>query len=219
MASEYQCPFCRSIIALQDVNVATDVALCRACGQSAPFSAVNGMAGFRLDEFNQPPRWTRVEEEIGGGTTIIYRRPSPALIFLVPFTAFWSGGFVFVSIKHLKESGFNPHQLFFALPFIIGSIALLGIITFLLLGKWRITLRHGRGMVSVGVAIFRWTRYFDYNRATMVGLRPTNVQVNNVNQLGVWVQTDGEEFVFGSLITEDAKKFIAATILNAKAKV
>ena len=48
MASEYKCPSCGAAISLDDVNVAKDIALCRACGRSTAFSVISGAAEINL---------------------------------------------------------------------------------------------------------------------------------------------------------------------------
>jgi hypothetical protein len=161
-----------------------------------------------------------MEEGFGGETSIIYRRVSPILLFLVPFTALWSGGSMYgIYGNQIREGKFDLGQSLFGIPFLIGTLVLLGIIAYLTFGKWTIALDRGQGSVFVGLGPFGWTRHFSYNRNTLVSMRMTNVQVNEQPQKGILVRTDDVDFVFGSLLKEDAKRFIAAAILQQVEKV
>jgi len=91
---------------------------------------------------------------------------------------------------------------------------MLSIVTFLLVGKWRISLKRGGGTVFVGVGKLGWKRTFSYNRESLVSMRMTNVQVNGVSQKGICIHNDAKDFVFGTMLKEDAKQFIAATIMQ-----
>jgi hypothetical protein len=211
---------CRSVIAADDVNVATDIALCRACGKPSAFSVVSGLADISLESLNKPPRWIKVNRDPRGGKTIVYRRVSPALLFLIPFTALWSGlSMWFIYGAQFRKGQFDLAQSLFGLPFLIGTLILLTAITHLLFGRWEIALRSGAGTVFVGVGPLGWTRHFTYNRQSLVSLRTTNVSVNDVPQKGILVRTRETDFVFGATLHEEAKRFIAASIMKAVTEV
>ncbi len=216
MESQYKCPLCGGNIAVDDVNVATDIALCRSCGKTSAFSMVSGVSELPLDPLQDIPRGVRIENDFRGGMTITYRRISPALLFLIPFAAFWSGGSMWgIYGTQFVKGRFDIGQTLFGIPFLIGTIVLLSIVAFLLLGKWRITLADGGGAVFVGVGTVGWTRYFTYNRDSVVTMRMTAVQVNHVPQKGILVRTDGRDFVFGAMLRDGVKQFIAATMMKA----
>jgi DNA-directed RNA polymerase subunit RPC12/RpoP len=152
MQAEYKCPFCRAEIAPEDVNVATDVALCRSCGRTISFSIISGSAGISRDILLRPPRGIRVDHDAKGGTVITYRKLSSSLLFLIPFTAFWSGMSMWgIYGRQISKGHFDLNESLSGLPFLIGTIVLLGIIIFLLFGKWTITLWNGKGSVVAGV--------------------------------------------------------------------
>jgi len=219
MCTELRCPRCRAVLATDDVNVATDLTLCRACGATTPYSAVVGSSRISPDCLLTPPRWIRVEPSFRG-RTIIYRRVSPALLVLIPFTAAWSG-FSLCGIygDQLREGRFDLGQSLFGLPFLLGTVVLLGVIALLWVGQWRITLERGRGSVFVGVGPIGWTRRFTYDRDTLVYLRATDVRVNDRPQQGICVRTGDQELVFGSLLKQEAREFIAASIMKEASEV
>jgi hypothetical protein len=215
MQNDYACPFCQAHIPIEDINVATDIALCRACGRTTSFSLACEATDISKNCLNNPPRHIRLEEGFGNETSIVYRRISPLLLFFVPFTALWSGGSMFgIYGTQIRDGKFDLGESLFGIPFLFGTVILLGIIAFLAFGKWIISLDRGQGSVFVGVGPFGWTRYFTYNRNTIVSMRITTVRINEQPQKGILVRTDDVDFVFGALIKDDAKRFIAAVILQ-----
>ena len=220
MQSQYICPLCRSVIAADDVNVATDLALCRSCGRTSSFSMVSGASEISLDSLQKPPPSISIEEDFGGGRAIIYRKLSPALLFLIPFTALWSGFSMWgIYGSQFRKGEFDLGQSLFGLPFLLGTIVLLSTIMFLLFGRWVITLRKGTGTVFVGVGPVGWTRHFTYNRETLVSMRMTDVRVNEVSQKGILIRNGDTDFVFGTLLKDEAKQFIAAVIMKEAGEV
>jgi hypothetical protein len=215
MPTDYTCPFCGANIPLEDVNVATDIALCRACGRTASFSVVSGAGEISLQGLDEPPHCLRVERGFNDETTITYRRLSPVLLFMIPFTAIWSGGSMYgIYGTQIRKSQFDLQQSLFGIPFVIGTVVLLSIIAYLLCGKWIIKLDRGQGSVFVGVGPIGWTRRFSYSQTSIVSLTLTSVSVNHQQRKGILIRTDKTDFVFGALLKDDAKQFIAATIMQ-----
>lgn len=200
---------------MDDVNVATDLALCRSCGNTSAFSVVTGSSEISLAALAKPPRCVKIERDFSGATVITYRKLSRVLVFLIPFTAFWSGLSMWgIYGNQFRKGEFDLEQSLFGLPFLLGTVVLLSIITFLFAGKWRITLKKGVGTVFVGVGTLGWTRTFSYNRDTLVSMRMTNVRVNEVSQKGILIRNETADLVFGTMLKEDAKQFITAVIMK-----
>lgn len=214
--SELKCPSCRKAIPLDDVNVATDIALCRACGKTTAFSLIRGLSEISPAVLDSKPRHITVAKgDLAGGITITHRRVSPILFFLIPFTALWSGGSMWgIYGTQLVFGKWDLAKLLFGLPFLFGTVILLGVIAVVSFGKWVIRLNRGAGSVFIGLGCIGWTRRFNYNRGSVVSLRMTNVRVNEVPQQGIAVRTDDEDFVFGTTLKDDAKRYLAALIAN-----
>ncbi len=215
MATAFPCPWCHAEIPAADVNVAADLALCRTCGKTSAFSAISGPLAISMDVLDDPPRHIRVTKDFREGLTLTYRKVSGVLFFLVPFTALWSGFSMWgIYIRPILRGTLAPGQALFGIPFLLGTVVLLGIIAFLAFGRWVITLRPGSGSVFLGVGALGWTRPFGFNRESVIALRQTQVKVNNVPQTGILVRHDGRDFLFGALLREDAKRYIAAMIMK-----
>ncbi len=218
MAGLYKCMFCQAEISLDDVNVTRDVALCRSCGKTMSFSLISGASEITTGSLEKPPRWVRVDRSFDGITRIVYRRPSlVGLLFFIPFTAFWSGFSVWgIYGAQIKEGKLDIGQALFGLPFLFGTVVLLGIILYMLFGKWIITLNRASrgGSVFAGLGRLGWTRQFTYNRESIVSLEMTNIRINDVPQKGISVNTEGKKIIFGASMTNEVKAFIAATIMQ-----
>jgi hypothetical protein len=211
--SEYTCPHCNASIALNDVNVATDIALCRACGETNSFALISGTAAVTSDALLHTPKHITLSKDLLNGTVITYRKSSAILLFLIPFTALWSGGSMWgIYGTQINEGRFDLFQSLFGLPFLFGSVVLLSVIIFLLFGRWVITLHKNAGRVFLGVGPFGWTRHFIYDGNSVVSLRGSSVKVNNVPQQIIHIRNGNSEFQFGSTLTPEAKQYIAATI-------
>ncbi|MCK5529403.1 MAG: hypothetical protein KAI74_06940 [Kiritimatiellae bacterium] len=216
MKKEYKCPTCRSTISVDDINVSSDIALCRSCGNSYAFSLINSSADISEDTLNSVPRGIKLKQSFNGGVNIVYHRLSPAVFFLIPFTALWSGlSMTGIYGTQIKKGTFNLAESLFGLPFLIGTIVLLSIILFCLFGKVVVSLNQGVGSVFTGVGTLGWTRHFSYDKHTLVSLKRTNVRVNNVQQVGISITNDSSKLIFGTMLKKDAKEFIAASIMKA----
>ncbi len=215
MQPEYICPFCRSPIGMNDVNVSTDIALCRTCGKTSSFALVSGNASVSLEAIDRIPMHMQVARDPVLGKTITYRKKSAILLFLIPFTAFWSGMSMWgIYGTQLASGHFDLGKSLFGLPFLIGTVILVSVILFLLLGKWQIRLHRGEGEVFLGIGPLGWTRRFTYNRETRIALRNSSVRSNNTPLQAIVVQNGDDEFMFGATLTQEAKQFIAATLLQ-----
>ncbi len=217
--TSYLCPACRSAIALEDVNVASDLALCRSCGKTSPFSMVSGVSELAQVPQDAAPKGVTVTQGITGGTEIIYRRISKIVFFLVPFMMVWSG-FSLSGIygRQIVSGRFDLSQSLFGLPFLLGTVVMLGVVLFLLFGRWRVRMSAGQGEVFAGVGPIGWTRRFPYGPQSLVSLELTNIQRNRIPQKAITVRTGNDEIRFGTGIQEDAKRFIAAAILRSRAE-
>jgi hypothetical protein len=219
MKNEIICPNCQQLIPLEDINVSTDIALCRSCGGTFSFSMLHesGTLGEPLPP--EPPRHVRVEEGFPGQKTIVFKKISPIVLFLIPFTAFWSGFSMWgLYIEPLMKGQIDWGRMLFGIPFLLGTIVLISVILLCLFGKWVITLDNGVGTVFVGIGPFGRTRSFRYGRDTLVSLKNSGISRNDVPLKGICVKNEEEEIIFGSSIEEKSKLYIAAFIAAEAAK-
>lgn len=209
-----KCLHCNTVISLDDVNVASDLALCRHCGRTMKFSEIAPMAGAaEIDELH-PPKGVRLEESVIHGQTIIYKKISPVVYFLIPFTAVWSGGSMFgIYGTQIAKGRFDLSSSLFGLPFLLGTVVLVTIILFNLFGRWQISFSGGTLAVALRLGPLAWTRRHPYDQSTRVRIHHSpDVTVNDRPQQLIFVETQGRTLKFGSTIPEAAKVFIAELI-------
>lgn len=209
-----KCLHCNTVISLDDVNVASDLALCRHCGRTMKFSEIAPMVGAaEVDELH-PPKGVRLEESVIHGQTIIYKKISPVVYFLIPFTAVWSGVSMFgIYGTQIAKGRFDLYSSLFGLPFLLGTIVLVSIILFNLFGRWQISFSGGTLVVALRLGPLAWTRRHPYDQSTRVRIHHSpDVTVNNRPQQLIFVETQGRTLKFGSTIPEAARVFIAELI-------
>lgn len=213
MAESYHCQFCGTAIALADVNVANDIALCRQCGKTMPFSLIAPIPGAAEVDLQRPPKGVRIEDSPLGGRSIIYRKISPAVLFLIPFTAFWSGGSMFAIYgSQLKKGHFELMPSLFGVPFLLGSVVLISIIGFMLCGRWRIHYNQGLLEVVIEIGPFGWTRRLACDRSARVSIQASAWQNNGAPQRVIQVDCQSNTLKFGAGIPDPAKAFIAEAL-------
>ena len=213
MSSPYQCQSCGAAIALADVNVANDIALCRACGKTMPFSEIAPIPGSENVDLAHPPKGVRIEESPIHGRSITYRKIPLVVLFLIPFTAAWSGFSMYgIYGSQFKKGEFDLASSLFGLPFLIGTVFLVSFILFCLFGRWRIGYSGGVLAASMQVGPIGWTRRLVCDKSARVSIRPAKWQKNNVPQNLIQVECQGNTLKFGSPIPDEAKAFIAEAI-------
>jgi len=219
MPESYHCSSCGASIALADVNVANDIALCRQCGKTMAFSLIAPLPGAAEVDLERPPKGVRIEDSPLGGRSMIYRKISPVVLFLIPFTAVWSGGSMSAIYgSQIQKGHFELTQSLFGVPFLLGSVVLVSVILFLLCGRWRI--RHTPGLLEVAIEIgpLGWTRRLACDRSARVSLQTSTWQRNGAPQQVIQVDCQANTLKFGTGIPDQAKAFIAEVLRRTLAE-
>ena len=179
----YNCPECGANVPLADMNVAADVALCRACGtrsriaelresgdDASDYKVLSGPAPKHLKVVCDP-------NDPSGKVELRYRRLNPAVFFLIPFACVWSGfslGGIYGTqiIKH----AFDWKISLFGVPFLIGTVLLVGVILDMLFARRRLILEYRHGSYSSKVFGIGRTRHFDLTRETGFSVEQATMQ-------------------------------------------
>lgn len=213
----FLCPNCGKTLPLEDVNMAQDVALCRACGYTGAFLAVSAVPQMTDEEMARPPKRVKLERGFDDALTITTRPKRTILLFLVPFTAFWSGiSMTGIYIVPLATGRFEWQLGLFGLPFLIGTLVLLGVILNVLLGRMTVTLTKGK--VAVGAHLLGWRRIreLECGKDTAVTIGKSGFRVNNVPQPEIALRSGGQELKFGAMgLSGDALTYVAAVLRRA----
>ena len=216
MTISYSCPFCGSSIALADVNVAMDLALCRQCGQTTAFSGIAPLGGAEAIDLQHPPKGVRLEEHPIHGTTIFYRRIPGVVFFLIPFALVWSG-FSLGGIygRQLWRGQFEMGPSLFGLPFLVGTVFLLLAIGWMLFGKVRVGFPAGEVTVTLELGPLAWTRRLAVDRGARVCLATSEVNRNGQRQQAIQIDCQGKTLKFGTMMELEAKIFMAEALRRA----
>jgi hypothetical protein len=215
-AMAHQCIHCSATIATDDINVASDIALCRACGKSMPFSSLASIPGADAVDLTRPPKGVSLEDDVFYGKVLGYRKRSPMVFFLIPFMLVWSGislGGIYGS--QIASGEFDPAASLFGIPFLIGTVVMLVFIVFMLFGRTRIWFHRGICHIFMGVGKLGWTRRHECTPETQVAIRMSNVRVNNQPKPGIELKTGERKTMFGTMWSEDAQAFIATAMRRA----
>lgn len=213
----FACPKCGKDLLLDDVNVAQDMALCRACGYSGAFLNTASVPQLTDEEMARPPKRVSLRREFGDALSIECRPNRAALWFLIPFTALWSGGsMIGIYGTQIWSGNYDVKQSLFGLPFLFGTVVLLTIILHLVFGKTTVTLTKGRVRIFTGLFGAGRTRELECGKETTVALAPSGYRVNDVVQPEIVLSSEGRELRFGAMaLSSEAKKYVAAVLRRA----
>jgi hypothetical protein len=211
MGSNVICTSCRSEIPLPDVNVSTDVALCRRCGKTwsyADLLAENAPVSINLQT---PPKGVWLEETSPQIFAVGTSTRSAVAFFLVPFMCVWSGfslgGIYGTQIANLK---FNLIQSLFGIPFLIGTVVLGSVALMSVCGKVEVRVDGESGVVFTGVGPIGWRRRFNWRKVTAI--RVTDCR-NRRGYTSRQITLDGETKInFASSIKEERLDFLFAVL-------
>ena len=206
------CPLCRSTIAIDDINVATDIALCRRCGKTFSFSELVGGSAGVVPDLTAPPNGAWFEQLADGFRTGATTRSWMALL-VVPFTCVWSG----ISLggiygKQISSGQFDPTSSLFGVPFLLGSVFLVGYCAMMTTGKIELSQRGGSLSVFTGVGRLGWTR--NYSWSDFSSAREDSRRNGfNWNRQGVVIVIEGKRRVaFGTMLNEERRYFVLSAL-------
>ena len=191
MRSNSVCPKCRAAIPLEDVNVSTDLALCRKCGQTWSYAdLVDATEVAHFDPVN-PPRGAWYREELPDGFLVGASTRSWAALFLVPFMCVWSGfslGGIYGT--QIVKGQFSLGQSLFGIPFVLGTLLFGSLAAMTVCGKVVVRVNGDEGSVFTGVGPIGWRRRFSWRGVT--GVRRTE-RVGRKGGVTRQITLDGEK--------------------------
>jgi hypothetical protein len=211
MKSRPLCPKCRLEIPLEDINVSTDIALCRKCGQSWSYADILADQSAASVDFNRPPAgaWFRQFPPNGFETGSTTR--SAAAFFLVPFMCVWSGfslGGIYGT--QVVKGHFSLGQSLFGIPFILGTLLFGGLAVMTVCGKVYVRVDGNEAVAFTGVGPLGFRRRFKWSGVTAI--RATE-QYGRRGQPSRQITIEGEKRIdFGSGLKPERLDFILAAL-------
>ncbi len=208
--AKVRCPNCGRTVGGDDINVAADVAMCRACGEAFKLSDAVDSQTPDVFDVATPPRGAWFEKShngfhLGASTRSIYA------LFIVPFAALWVGGSLSALYGSQIFGGeFDPIRTLIGIPFVVASIALISVASMMLCGKITVTVQNNLGYVFTGVGPFGWKRRFRWDDMKTISEGPGifGMRSNYGNRLAVILMEGKTRLAFGSLLSEEKSYFV-----------
>ena len=163
------CPKCRAEIPLDDVNVATDIALCRQCGQT--WSYADLIEDNKISDYlpSAPPGGTWFRETGPRAFEVGVTTRSAIAFFLVPFMCVWSGGSLGgIYGTQFAKGHFDLGQSLFGIPFILGTLLFGSIAVMSVCGKTTVKVDGDEGVIFTGVGAVGWRRRFNWRSVSAI---------------------------------------------------
>jgi hypothetical protein len=237
------CSQCGARIQSEDVNVAQDVAYCRACNLSFELSELTRATEMRAGVNLQAPpagAWSRPEADglvIGASHRSVGRALGALAISL-----FWNGIvsiFVLVALagtlRNLEvrlpewfpapnmndapmSSGMTIFLWIFLTPFMVIGLAMIGAFLGAIGGRTEVTIRNGEGVVFTGLGPIGWRQRFDARAVRAVRIDDqawSDSDGHRQRKAWIVIETrDGAKTRFGSMLLEERRRFVAGALSN-----
>ncbi len=211
MGTKIVCPKCRAEIPLEDVNVATDLALCRQCGQTWSYAELINDSKSPDFDSRTPPSGAWFREMPPGGFTVGVSTRSPVAFFLVPFMCVWSGfslGGIYGTQFHKGQ--FNFGMSLFGIPFILGTLLFGSIAVMSVCGKVTVTVEGDNGVIFTGVGPIGWRRRFNWRNVSAIR---RSEKYGNRGSVSHQITLEGEKRLnFAAGVKDDRLDFMLATL-------
>jgi len=200
-----------------DLNVAADVALCRTCGYTGSFLRSSTVPYMSDEEMARPPKRVTLHRGFDGELEIVSRFSKGLALFLIPFTAIWSGASMWgIYGTQFMKGEFDLMQSLFGIPFLLGTIVLVSIILLTLYGKIIVTLSRGRVQVFSGVFGIGRTKEIACGKGTQVSLEKSSATKNHVPQMQIVLRSGNQTLKFGALsFSKETRQYVAAVLRRA----
>ena len=230
------CSKCDRVIASDDINVAQDVAYCRACNLSHRLSDLTDNEPDAAVDLNRPPTGAWFTHNIGGTFIGAIHRNLVTAGGLLFAALFWNGIVsIFVTLAlgatlrllHIPLPAAFPAPkmngdemgvgitLFlwlFLTPFIVIGLFLAGSFVSNLFGRTEVRIANSQATVFTGIGALGWKRTFDVTQVKTVRLLESRNSNGAVSiKLNVELR-EGRSIKFGSMLTDDRRQFMLAAL-------
>ena len=167
-------------------------------------------------DLSQPPRGVKIAHSLISGIDLTYRRFNPAVLFLIPFTAVWSGLSLWgIYGSQIATGKFNAAASLAGLPFLLGTIVLISVIAHMLFGRWHVHLDRGTARLFTGVGPFGRRREMTLGPGAQVSLAPGRVHRRGRRTQDIILEHDGRRVNFGGSLPDEVRLFFAAVLRQA----
>lgn len=215
MSTNVPCPDCATPAAPEDLNIAKDIALCRACNKVFAISAVVEEEE-EVPHITETPKGAYYQDTINGWAVGATTR-SAAAFFFVPFTLVWAGGSMAgLYGSQLAQGKFNLMQSLFGIPFLIGSIVLVSLTLMAVCGRIDVCLRGDVLESFAGVAGIGWRRRMKWDDIERISTEEWSTSNGRSNLAVCAVMKSGERKKIAMGISRFRLDFIHCVLATKK---
>lgn len=167
-------------------------------------------------DLSKPPRGVKTSHSLISGIDISWRRINPGVLFLIPFTALWSGGSLWgIYGTQFSRGTFDPVTSLAGLPFLAGTVVLFVVILNMLFGSWHLHIDRGRARIFHGVGPVGRRLELTLGPQAIVRIVRSRWRVNGRLKSEVRVDDAGRSVSFGATLPGDVMLFFAAVLQKA----
>ncbi len=207
LPTTWQCSHCGAVIPAEDVNVATDVALCRSCGQASRFSDLVKLEEEEQVNLDEIPKRVQVQKTMRG-LEVSCKTRQAAVWFFIFFAVFWNG-IVGIFVTQVISGFFSADGpdwglALFLIPFVLLGLGVIATVIYMLFGGMRLTLNPGKGELFYGVGEIGRRKSFVLSKKTRIEIRMSSINQNGRNLEEIAVeQPEGKPLKFGAMLDDD----------------
>lgn len=228
------CPKCKESIAVEDINIAEGIALCRGCWSLNRLSEVLDGGSIAAATIATPPAgcWARDHgsHQVVGATTRSWLKAAFLLVFCSGWISIVS---VFVGIAISESAKAIGVQLpgrfpalpnargflgawvlflwLFLLPFILVGVNVVRMALLALAGRVEITVRGGEGAVFTGIGPLGIRKRFFAGAVTSVTVERARWPQNGPHPFQIVLQAD-RELRFGAMLSDARMKWLTKVL-------
>jgi hypothetical protein len=208
------CPSCRRELPAENLNIATDLGKCTACGEVFQISSVAGQRPFEPESLRNPPSGTWFRQHSRGFVLGASTR-SPFALFIIPFGLVWSGGSLGgIYGTQLVQGQFNPFMSLFGIPFLIGSVMLWATALMSVAGRVELRVEADSGVHFVGIGPIGIRKRFRWSEIT--GIREginTSLTAGNRGRSAIVLEGSTRLLVGGEL--NESRRYYFLNVLKS----
>ena len=209
---EVTCPKCQGRIATEDVNVARDVAFCRACNEAFALSDVVAEDFFDEVDVNDMPRGVSVED-YGVRVTI---RASTRRLGWALFWSLFAFGFglavpIGVIFSEVSKGSAELWPFLFVIPFAGVGVFAWYMLLMHIIGRVEVTVDGSLVTIFTGVGSLGRTKTGDWSAVRRVGLADSGVRENG-RPVSCLVLEGESPLKFGTLLPDRRKHYVGGVV-------
>lgn len=202
---QIHCSKCREKIPLDDLNIHSDLALCRPFGEAFSISQLID-DGFDADELLTKPAGISLTQTTGGWRIAATTRSAQFFLFAIFAVMFGPVFAVGMIEQEINKGNFTPLTALFATPFLLVACFAFLMAAMHSFGQVVVSREGDQGVVFTGVGSIGWRRRFLWTDVKSIREDYLSYQQSGSSNLGI--RLAGPDILFGSLLRDHRRCFL-----------